>query len=101
MIRTANNIHEPHEVVTDEGLLLKGIISWKNEEEKLKILSLIEENFEIPEEFVKVNESEKRVEMQWEILDESFQLFKENELECGTIEILPDYARTLIRYDPY
>ena len=101
MIRTAKNIHEPHEVVTDEGLILKGIISWNNEEEKLKILSLIDEYFEIPEDFMKVNETEQKVEIQWEILDESNALFKSNGLGCGIVEVLPDYKRTLIRYDPY
>ena len=101
MIRTAKNIQESHEIVTEEGLILTGIIQWKNKDEKLKILALVDEYFEIPEDLIKINDKEYRIEIHWELLEESFQLFKDNGLECGTIQILPDYKRTLIRYDPY
>ena len=101
MIRTAKNIHKPHEIVTDEGLILTGIIQWKTETEKLNLISLIDEYFEIPEDLIKINEEKKRIEIHWDILEESYQLFKDNKLECGIIQILPDYTRTLIRYDPY
>ena len=101
MIRTATNIQKPHETVTEDGLLYKGIIKWKNLEEKDKILFLIEENFEIPEELYYINDQFERVEMKWEILEESHELFKSNDLECGIIQELPDYKKTIIRYDPY
>jgi len=101
MYRTATMIKEPHEIVTEDGLLLKGIIKWNEKKEKELILDLIKENFEIPEELVTINDSIQRIEIHWVILDESYELFKENNLESGIIQDLPDYKRTIIRYDPY
>ncbi len=101
MIRTAKNLVKPHEIVTDDGLILKGIIKWKKIQDKKLILNLIEENFEIPKEFIFINEDLKRIEIYWEVLDETYELFKENKLECGIVQELPDYNHTIIRYDPF
>ncbi|NHI93644.1 MAG: radical SAM protein [Candidatus Lokiarchaeota archaeon] len=101
MKRTAKNVKKPYEVVTDDGLLLKGIISWENEDEKLRIKTLIEENFEIPEELYFWNEKMERLEIHWKILDESFSLFKKYNLKCGIVQELSDFLQTSIRYDPY
>ncbi|MHA1893241.1 MAG: radical SAM protein [Candidatus Helarchaeota archaeon] len=101
MLRVANKIARQHEVVTEEGLLLFGIIPWKDKIQKAAILNLIKENFEISDEFINQNDQEQRIEIYWEILDESYQIFKNNNLECGIIQLLPDYKKTIIRYDPY
>ncbi len=69
--------------------------------EKKLILHLIQENFEIPEEFILVNDSLERIEMYWEILDESHELFTSNSLECGIVQELPDFKKTRIRFDPF
>jgi hypothetical protein len=73
IMRRAKNTALPHEIITEEGTLLKGAIECKNPKEELKKLA---REFEIPKKWIRVDHEKNRIEIAAWILEEIYQKIK-------------------------
>ena len=81
--RRAENAAKPGDMITEEGILIRGIILADDPEEYAEILK---ERYEIPDDMVWFDQEKNRVEIALDILDE---ICEEIDYECYGIEEYP------------
>jgi pyruvate formate-lyase activating enzyme-like uncharacterized protein len=91
LIRTAKNVKKDFEEVSDEGLLLKGVIVPVSPKTELASLrrELIDA-FEIPENLISVDTGKMRIETTQEVAE---ALSRQKELKCFIVEEYPTSDR--------
>lgn len=88
LINRAKNVAKPYEEITDEGLLLKGIIIFKKIEEISEIIEILKGNeaeFEISDEKLFLNP---------EILEDLIEQLKETDFEFNFSAYISEYYPT-------
>lgn len=86
LIRTAKNIKNPYEVISDEGLLRKVVIEGKTNQEIMKILKKLE----VPEEMIGTNK-DNNIEIAWWIAEDLKEM--NLDLEFYFIEEYPTWDK--------
>ncbi len=66
IMRRARNIARPYDLITDDGTLIKGVI----EGDSKKIMKLLKEELEVPDELMAFDTEKKRVEVASWVLEE-------------------------------
>ncbi|MFX1465639.1 MAG: radical SAM protein [Promethearchaeota archaeon] len=99
--RRAKNVAKPFEKVTEDGLLLKGVIKGEFSKEALNELRnrLIRE-FNVPPMYIGVNLEKKRLEISGWILEELSSTLKELGFTCGIVEEYPTVDALEVLYIP-
>jgi len=86
--RRAKNVVKDHEVISDDGTLLKGIIYTKNMSLQ-ELYKTIKQEFNVEDEYIFLNGEKKRIELGLWILEKISPELKERGLECYMIEEYP------------
>jgi pyruvate formate-lyase activating enzyme-like uncharacterized protein len=86
--RRAKNIVKAHEVISDDGTLLKGVIYTKNMSLQ-ELYESIKHEFNIGDKHILLNGKKKRIELGLWILEKISSELKERGLECYMIEEYP------------
>ncbi len=66
IMRRARNIARPHDVITEDGTLLKGVVEGNSQE----IMETLREKFDVPDELMVFDKEKKRVEVASWVLEE-------------------------------
>ncbi len=86
--RRANNVARGHEVISDDGTLIKGVVYSKKESLQKLYLSLKKE-FKINNDHLFINKKKNRVEVGIWVLEKIAPVLKKRGLECYMIEEYP------------
>jgi len=86
--RRAKNIVKAHEVISDEGTLLKGVIYTKNTSIK-NLYKSIKQEFNINDKHIFLNEEKECIEIGVWILEKIATELKKRKLECYMVEEYP------------
>jgi hypothetical protein len=101
LLRRAKNIAKPYEEVTEEGLLLKGVIKGDFSKETInKLRNWLIREFNIPPKYIGINLQKNRLELGGWILEEISLTLKERGYQCGIIEEYPTANALEITYIP-
>ena len=87
--RRANNIVREHEIISDEGTLLKGVIYPKNTASLKEIYMSLKDEFNISEKHIFLNRDKSRIEVGLWILEKIAPELKKRGLECYMVEEYP------------
>lgn len=97
--RRARNVAQPYEVITEEGTVLKGIISSPTTSLNSIYQKLIRK-YEIPKQILSINREKNRVETSIDVVfDLAAQLLQEN-IRCHIIEEYPTADRLEVERIP-
>ncbi|MEM2875081.1 MAG: radical SAM protein [Candidatus Hadarchaeales archaeon] len=91
LVRRARKIMRPHEVMTGEGLLFKGIVLGLSARELWRVRGYLVGRYEIPPELVVVDMEKKRVELHWKVAEEIAPM--EPHLKFALVEEYPTHDR--------
>jgi len=86
--RRAKNIAREFDVITEEGTLLKGVISSK----KLpltQVYNLLTDEYKIKEKYIEINHDKNRVEMALWILEKIALNLRKKKMDCYIVEEYP------------
>jgi len=86
--RRAQNVVKEHEVITDEGTLLKGVVH-SDVFTPVEINILLLHDFGIDENYVSINKEKNRVEIAPWIIEKIAPELKKKQLECYLVEEYP------------
>ncbi len=86
--RRAKNIVKAHEVISDDGTLLKGVIYTKNMPLQ-KLYESIKQEFNVGDEHIFFNGEKKRIELGLWILEKISPELKKRGLDCYMVEEYP------------
>ena len=86
--RRAKNIVKTHEIISDEGTLLKGVIYTKNTSLK-NLYESIKQEFNINDKHIFLNEEKERIEIGVWVLEKIATELKKRKLECYMVEEYP------------
>lgn len=86
--RRAQNVAKEHEVITDDGTLLKGVV-YSDTFAPMEINILLLHDFGIDERYISVNNDKNRVEIAPWILEKIAPELKKKRLECYIVEEYP------------
>lgn len=89
--RRARNVARPHEVITEEGLLFKGVIRYLKPSELVSVRRGLIARYGIPPELIAIDTQKSRVEMHWRLAEELAEL--EVGLDLALVEEYPTYDR--------
>jgi hypothetical protein len=89
--RRAKNVARPHEVITEEGLLVKGIIRGLPEDKLTAVRRRLIKSYQIPKELIVVDRKKHRLEMAWYVAERLAKL--EPGLKFALVEEYPTYDR--------
>ncbi len=87
--RKAKNVVRPHEVITPDGLLLKGIIRGVPAGRLPSVRSKLITDYGIPAELVAVNREKKRIELHWLVAKRLAKI--ETTFSFALVEAYPTY----------
>jgi len=85
--RRAKSVAQDHEIITDEGTLLKGVIYAKTPLQKL--YDSLKQEFDIDDNHIVLNKSKKRIELALWILERIVSELKERGFDCYMVEEYP------------
>jgi len=85
--RRAKSVAQDHEVITDEGTLLKGVIYTKTPLQGL--YDLLKQEFDIDDNYIVLNVSKKRIELALWILEKIAPKLKKRGFDCYMVEEYP------------
>ena len=90
-LRRAKNVVRPHEIITDEGLIMKGIIFQKNSTLKdlENLMHQLIQKFEIDSSLLVLNPEKLRLEISVAPLKQIGNYLKERNFNSGIVEELP------------
>lgn len=91
LIRRARRVMRPHEVMTSEGLLFKGVVQDLPASRLWGIRRYLVKKYGIPAELVVVDRDKRRVELHWRVAREIAPL--EAGLKFALVEEYPTYDR--------
>lgn len=89
--RRARNIARPHEVITGEGLLIKGIIRYLPPPKLASTRKDLIARYNIPREFIVVDTHKRRIEMHWHVAEKLAEV--EPGVEFALVEEYPTHDR--------
>ena len=87
--RRAKNVARDFEVISEEGTLIKGIITVKDSISLEYIYTSIQKEFDIPDRFIFLNKDKRRIEIGLWILEEIAQVLTKRGMNCFMIEEYP------------
>ncbi len=95
LIRTAINVAKDYEYVSEDGLLVKGVIYARGDkiEYLKKLRELLIKKFGIEENMIYVDEEKKRIETSVDIIETLARAFKRRNLEFYIVEEYPTRDR--------
>ena len=96
--RRARNVRRPHEVITEDGLLFKGIILGLSPEELTPVRRRLVRRHGIPPELISVDRQKRRIEIHWAVAEQLAKL--EPGLKFALIEEYPTHDRLEITLVP-
>ena len=92
LIRRANNYAKPFDVITDEGLIVRGRIITKKLSKINDIYRILRENYDISSELIEINEQKLTIYTHWEVVKEiAPDLCKKNEAGSVNLQIIHQY----------
>jgi pyruvate formate-lyase activating enzyme-like uncharacterized protein len=101
LLRRAKNVAKTYEKITNEGLLLKGVIIFEKSEENINSLYSIFKKYNIPEKLIYFNSKKFRMETSIEIAKKIAEEIKRNGFKVGILEEYPtDPPRLETSYTP-
>lgn len=86
--RRAENIAREFDVITEEGTLLKGVISSRKLPLK-KVYNLLIDEYKIKEKYIEINHDKNRVEMALWILEKIALNLRKKKMDCFMVEEYP------------
>ena len=89
--RKARNVARPHEAITADGLLVKGIIQGLAAKELDSVRSRLLRSYQVPAELVIVDAEKRRIELHWRVAKRLAKI--ETGLRFALIEEYPTYDR--------
>ena len=89
--RRARNVVRPHEIVTDDGLLIKGILRDLHPTKLASTRRDLITRYGIPAEFIVVDSQKRRIEMHWRVAEKLAKL--ERGMEFALVEEYPTHDR--------
>ncbi len=89
--RRAKNVVSPHEVITEEGLLVKGVVQDLPPEKLVLVRRRLMLKHGIPAEFIVIDRQKRRIELHWFVAEKLAKL--EPELKFALVEEYPTYDR--------
>jgi pyruvate formate-lyase activating enzyme-like uncharacterized protein len=89
--RRAPNVARPHEAITEEGLLVKGIIRGLPQKKLATTRRRLIARYEVPIKFIIIDQQKRRVELHWRVAEKLARL--EPELKFALVEEYPTYDR--------
>ncbi|MFW9935036.1 MAG: radical SAM protein [Candidatus Thorarchaeota archaeon] len=99
-MRRARNIAKPFEKISNEGLLVKGIIVPKSEISLTKLQKLLISEYQIKPEHIWVNERKGQLETSTRIVRRLAKQLKKQEFNLGIVEEYPIASRFQVSYCP-
>jgi pyruvate formate-lyase activating enzyme-like uncharacterized protein len=87
--RKAKNVARPHEVITPDGLLVKGVILGLPADKLARVRSRLRKIYGIPADLIIIDRRKKRIEMHWRIAEELAAI--EPDLTFALVEAYPTY----------
>ncbi len=87
--RRASNIACDHEIISDEGTLLKGVIYLQKTMSLEKVISSLKQEFNISDNYISLNNEKKRIEIGLWILKKIADTLKKRGMQCFMIEEYP------------
>jgi len=101
LLRRAKNVAKPYEKVTEDGLLLKGVIKGDFSKEALnKLRNWLIREFNVPPKHIGINLQKNRLEIDGWILEELSSTLKEKGYKCGVVEEYPTADVLEVLYIP-
>lgn len=101
LLRRAKNVAKPYEKVTEDGLLLKGVINGDFSKEALnKLRNRLIREFNVPPKYIGINLQKNRLEVDGWILEELSSTLKEMGYKCGIVEEYPTADMLEVLYIP-
>jgi hypothetical protein len=89
--RRAKNVARPHEVITEDGLLVKGIIRGLPKDKLTAVCRRLIKDYNIPEKLIVIDRKKHRLEMAWYVAERLAKL--EPGLKFALVEEYPTYDR--------
>lgn len=89
--RRAKNVVKPHEVVTEEGLLIKGVVQKLQSEKLASTRRRLVLKHGIPTELIFIDKQKHRIELNWRVAKKLAEL--EPKLKFALVEEYPTYDR--------
>jgi len=89
--RRARNVARPHEVIIEDGLLVKGIVRGLPEDKLATTRRRLIKDYNIPEKLIVVDRKKHRLEMAWYVAERLAKL--EPGLKFALVEEYPTYDR--------
>jgi pyruvate formate-lyase activating enzyme-like uncharacterized protein len=98
--RRAKNIAKPFERISQEGLLVKGVIIPKTGMSLIDVQEMLENEYQIQSEQVWINESKKWIETSTRIVRRIANRLKTQGFDVGIVEEYPIATRFQVAYSP-
>lgn len=89
--RRAKNVAKPYEIISDEGLLIKGVILNLPIKELSKVRTALIKKYDIPQDLIAVDTQKRRLELAWYIAEELSKV--EPKLKFAIVEEYPTFDR--------
>lgn len=96
--RRAKNVARPHEAITEDGLLVKGIIHGLPVDKLTAVRRRLIRSYKIPKELVVIDRVKHRLEMAWQVAEGLVKL--EPGLKFGLVEEYPTHDRLETMFVP-
>jgi len=96
--RRAKNVAKPHELITDEGTLIKGIILSRRL--SLQTVEKLKQQFNIPDKLISFDKEKNRIEIAGWLLEEISSKLKNEGFECYIVEEYPTADRLEVERIP-
>ena len=87
--RRANNVARDHEIISDDGTLIKGIIYSEDANSLQKFHLSLKQEFNIPDNHIFLNKEKNRIEIGLWILEKIAPVLKKRKLQCYMVEEYP------------
>jgi pyruvate formate-lyase activating enzyme-like uncharacterized protein len=87
--RRANNIARDHEIISDEGTLIKGVIYSRNTTSLQELYLSLKQEFNISNNHIFLNKEKYRIEVGLWILEKIAPTLKQRGLQCYMVEEYP------------
>jgi len=93
LLRTATNTAKVYEDVTEEGLLLKGVIRPAGGDGLESLKRTLQKKFDIPGELLFIDTEKKRIETSIDVAERLSEMYKGKGVEFFLVEEYPTYDR--------
>lgn len=93
--RRAKSIKKPYDVIDDEGMLIRGVISVKKDYKK--IIDKIRKEHNIPQKFIEFDEMRKQILINPLIL---MEIHEELPYKCAIVKEYPTWDRMIVELNP-